>query len=243
MAASINLGKKEKRLLTLIGVVVVITVVVPTFLTDEALSYRRDKESAKNNLDKKIRELRENLDSVEERRAQIRRYITKYQSLVTRRVMDAPDTVSLVRHMREISNQRKQPATTFSFADSVELQSDKLGAVEGSSIIVSAHPMELSMQMLHDMDLFMFLESLQERVTNLSFPVSCQFTLLEPEFAIQRRENMTGTCEVVWYSVMDPDSNVDANGEIKEDEEGENSSTAQAGAQVDEGTESGLFGS
>lgn len=85
--------------------------------------------------------------------------------------------------------------------------------------------MQINMKMLHDLDMFMFMESLQSRISTFSFPVRCSFELLEPVFAIQNRENFDGSCQINWYSVKDPDANLDAEEESEDEAETE---TAQS---------------
>jgi len=222
MAASIKIGNKEKRLFGMVVLVIVFAVVIPNTLSENALRYRDTLGAERSQLEGAIRQLNQDLGSIEEKRAQVRRYISSYRDLVARQVFAPPDTVNLVRQMRDIRDTRRQSAVDFSFSATEMLEPGSIPTTQDSSVIVNIYPMEIQMKMLHDLDLFMFIESLQEQVQGTLFPVSCSFELLEPVFAIQNRENLDGTCEINWYSINDPDM-------LGDEEAADSTNTADSG--------------
>ena len=208
MAIDIKLGNKEKKLLFAVVVVFLFAFIGPQFLGEYALRYRDEQNAVKSRLEKNISSIEQSLDSIEDRKKILRRYISRYQTLVERRVLTLPSPVDLVKHMKNISMERRQNATKFEFDDNIVLSADATSYTEGSTIDVNVYPLNVEMGMLHDMDMFMFMESLEAKVPNLSFPVQCSMTLEQSEFAVTNRENMRGACRINWYAVTDPEQSV-----------------------------------
>lgn len=223
MAVNIKLGDKEKKLLGAVAVVFLIAFVVPQFLGDYALRYRSEQGSAQRQYQDSIASVRQDLDSIEDRKEILRRYVSRYQSLVERRVLSLPDSVELVKEMKGIAEERRQNATTFQFDDNARLQPANTVYTKNSTIGVDVYPLNVEMGMLHDMDIFMFMESLDDKVESISFPVRCSLILVESEFVVSNRENMQGACRINWYAVNDPDRNV----KTAEEEEAEAELAAQ----------------
>lgn len=210
---ALNLGNKEKNLVAWGFMAFVAFVLAPPFVEGYAQRYQQTQVSAKDIADKRVRELRENLSGIEGRKEILRRYINRYRALVDREIILPPDTVALVKHMKAISLRRKQEATTFNFGTNLSVPSEESKYTAGSSVGVEVYPLVLNMGMLHDMDMFMFLESLKERVSNISFPVRCSLELDNLEFEVAKRQNMTAECQINWYSVNDPERNIKSEGE------------------------------
>lgn len=203
--AAINLGENEKKtVMWLIGAFAAVAL-APEFLSTSALQYRDGALSEQRGLEKKISQLRQDLDGIEERKDILRRHLSRYQSLADRGIIAPPDPADLVRHMKIISQERRQEATQFAFRNSILLGADRAKYVADSDVKVSVTPLVLQMGMLHDMDMFMFMQSLGKQVANLSFPVRCTMTRLTEEFEPRQRRNMDGMCEIHWYAVDDPD--------------------------------------
>ena len=59
--------------------------------------------------------------------------------------------------------------------------------------------------MLHDLDIFMFMESLLAKEDNILFPVRCKIGRLHKDFSLEKRPNMVGQCDLAWYWVTDPE--------------------------------------
>lgn len=208
MAVNIKLGSKEKNLLGAVVVVFLFAFVGPQFLGDYAVIYRNAQGGIKQGFEKNIATIRQDLDSIEDRKEILRRYINRYQLLVEREVLALPNPVDLVKHMKAIATERRQNATKFEFGDNVIVPSASTAYTADSTINVNVSPLNVEMGMLHDMDMFMFMESLDSKLPNISFPVQCSMELVQIEFAVTNRENMRGVCQINWYAVTDPDQNV-----------------------------------
>ncbi|MGU9951107.1 MAG: hypothetical protein ACNYPH_02115 [Gammaproteobacteria bacterium WSBS_2016_MAG_OTU1] len=224
---AVNLGVKEKRLIIWGVIVLAITVIAPNLLSKEAFNYRNKQVSAKLTLDKKVNVLRTNLDGIEDRKSILRRYINRYKLLVEEETILPPDTVALVKHMKAINEQRKQEATSFEFGSNVKIGFKDSVYTLDSTVDINVLPLNIKMGMLHDMDMFMFLESLEERVSNVAFPVKCSLTLINESFSVSKRDNMSGECQVNWYSVTDPMRNLKS---IGEEDGGAQDETAETAA-------------
>ncbi len=220
-----QLGDKEKRMIVLIAVVFVLAFVAPQFVSDYSLQYVRSQNREKAALQEKITELQKNIDGIEDRKVILERYAKRYQSLVERERIALPDEVELVKEMKKIRERGKYQGIDFSFLDKVSLDSKDTVYTSDSTIKINVAPLLLEMGMLHDMDLFMFMEALSEKIPNLSFPVKCSMRLTQNDFVVADRENMRGECRINWYAVEDPDSNI-INKPAAEEEAGE---TALAG--------------
>ena len=68
--------------------------------------------------------------------------------------------------------------------------------------------MELSMPMLHDLDMFMFIEELKARVDDQFFPVQCRITRSQAQFALQIRNNFKALV-ILSVAIYDPESRED----------------------------------
>ena len=204
MAVEIKLGGKEKRLLGMVVVVFLFAFVGPGFLGDYALQYRNNQEALRVNYENQIQEIEGDLGSIEERKEILRRYINRYRRLVEQDVLSLPEPVNLVQQMKEITTQRKQNATAFQFGDNILLPPEDSTYTVDSSVGVNIYPLDIQMGMLHDMDIFMFMESLEDRVANIGFPVKCSIDIESSDFVVLDRENFQGACRISWYAVTDP---------------------------------------
>lgn len=202
-----NIGDKEKKMIMAVAVVFVLAFIAPGFVGNYAAQYLRQKTSERNKLENKIETLQKDIDSIEDRKIILERYVKRYESLVDRRLIFLPDEVNLVKEMKKIRRRGKYQGIDFSFLDKVLLDSEDTLYTENSTIKINVAPLRLEMGMLHDMDMFMFMESLSEQIPNVAFPVKCAMQLTQTDFAVVDRENMRGECQINWYSVEDPDSN------------------------------------
>lgn len=204
------LGKKEKKLVIIVGVVAVCALAAPGVLGNYTYQYQSEQLQLKNSLVKKKVKIEQDLGGIEDQKEILRQYINRYKVLVERDVIEPPDTVEVVKQMKSIGAERKLGATSFNFGNNVQLPPDASTYTAGSSVGVEVHPMILEMGMLHDMDMFMFLESLSGRVPTVSFPVRCSIRSLGNSFSIKDQENLRAMCQVNWYAVKDPERNLPA---------------------------------
>lgn len=206
--AAVQLGDKEKKMVVLVAVVFVLAFVAPQFVSDYSLQYVRAQDREKASLQQKISKLQEDIDGIEDRKVILERYAKRYQSLVERDRIALPDEVQLVKEMKRIRERGKYQGIDFSFLDKISLESGATSYTSDSTIKINVAPLLLEMGMLHDMDMFMFMESLSEKISNLSFPVKCSLRLTQDDFVVADRENMRGECQINWYAVEDPESNI-----------------------------------
>lgn len=219
----IKLGNKEKRLLTVFGVVFAVALIGPNVLSQYASQYERTKSQEASAAKTRLTEAQNELDGFEDQKKILRRYVDRYNSLVENDEISKPDVIDVVKKMKAIGIERKlQNATTFNFADEVVVEPEQSMYMKDSNVKIGIHPLNIEMGMLHDLDIFMFMESLGNQVSSRLFPVRCSMSLTELEFSIVERENMQASCEIHWYSVDDPDRN------IKTEEETEETTTATA---------------
>ncbi len=224
MAVNIRVGRREKKLIGIVAVVFVLAFVLPQVLSEYARGYSSEELSKKQAQEAQIATLRKDLDGIEERKDILRRYIRRYQSLVDRDVITLPGPVDLVNKMKKISADRRQKAVQFMFGDTRRLQAEDTIYTKDSTVQIEIYPLELSMGMLHDLDIFMFMESIEDQVSSLAFPVKCTMERLTSEFVVTDRENMQATCRINWYSVSDPDRRINTGQEAETEE------TASTGA-------------
>ena len=206
-----NLGDKEKKLIALVVVVFLLAFVAPEFVNNYSVQYLRTQANLKTKLQGEIGELQESIDGIEDRKVILDLYVKRYESLVERGLIFLPDEVEVVKEMKRIRERGKYQGIDFNFLDKVLLNSPDTKYTDGSTIRVNVAPLVLEMGMLHDMDLFMFMESLSKKIPNVAFPVKCSMRLTQADFVVADRENMRGECQINWYSVDDPESNINKN--------------------------------
>ena len=204
----IKLGNKEKRLITTVVVVFIVALVGPNVLGQYASQYEREKSQEVSAAKIKLTEAQNKLDGFEDEKKILRRYVDRYNELIENNEISRPDVIDVVKKMKAIGIKRKlHIATTFDFADEIVVEPEESMYMKDSNVKIGIHPLNIQMGMLHDLDIFMFMESLGDQVSSRLFPVKCSMSLLEPEFAIVERENMEASCEIHWYSVDDPERN------------------------------------
>lgn len=219
MAVNMKLGRREKKLVGIVSGVFAVAFILPQVLSDYANQYRSEELQKRQSHETRIATLRKDLDGIEERKEILRRYIRRYESLVDRDVLSLPGPVDLVNKMKQISADRRQKAVKFQFGSTRRLSPDDTIYTQDSSVQVEIYPLELRMGMLHDLDIFMFMESIEDQVSSLAFPVKCSMERLTDDFIVTDRENMMATCQINWYSVNDPDRKREAEEEEVELEE------------------------
>ncbi len=206
MNIAASLGRKENNMIAVLAVAFGVAFVAPEFVTTYSQQYIEQESGEKRQLEKRVAELQAEIDGIEDRKVILGRYVRRYRSLIERKIVRAPGKVSLVRQMKQINDEGKYKSVAFNFLDPIVIDPTETQYTADSTVEVEVSPLVLEMGMLHDMDMFMFLEELSERIPNVSFPVQCSMTSMETEFVVADRENMRATCQVNWYSVKDPES-------------------------------------
>ena len=211
MAIRINLTPKERNLAIAVAVIFALTVVAPNFALQYTNQYIGEQRSLKRTLEGEIAQLQDRLAGIEDERQAVRANRADYLRWVEAGAVGDQKlrAVSWVKSMKRIVTNRKLFPLSVDFDDEPTL----LAAADspfttGSSVQVRFWNMSMSMPMLHDLDVLMFFEAMDQRVDSMFFPVECSFNLLHQEFLLERRENMSSDCRLVWVSAHDPETKV-----------------------------------
>lgn len=211
MAMKITLTGREKTLLVVVAVVFSLTVLAPGFAVQYTTEYIGEQRELKRQIEAKIAELQDRLAGIEDERQAVRANRADYLRWVEAGVVGDQQlrAVGWVKSMKRIVTSRKLFPLAVNFDDAPNLlPAGNSPFTANSSVQVRFWNMHMSMPMLHDMDLLMFFEEMDRRVDSLFFPVECNFNMLHQEFILERRENMSSNCRVVWVSAHDPETKV-----------------------------------
>ena len=201
-----QLGPKEKSVIIKATLMFVIAVVVPSYLTDEASGYRNTEVSRQQRLQNQRADLQAKLDGIEEQRQLFRRNLESYNHWEERgAITESIDPVGWLDIMRQIRQRRRLSGISYDFGDNISLSPDRAEYTKNGTANINMVPMRVSMPMLHDMDMFMFLEDLASQADELFFPVACTLDRLEADFSPVVRNNVNAECHVVWVFMLDPD--------------------------------------
>ena len=201
-----QLGPKEKNVIVRAAVVFVVAVIVPSYLTDEANLYRNSEVNRQQQLQNQKSDLQAKLDGIEEQRQLFRRNLESYNRWQDRgAITESVDPVAWLDIMKQIRERRRLSGIAYDFGDNISIAPEQTEYTKGGSANINMVPMQVSMPMLHDMDMFMFLEDLASQTDELFFPVSCTLDRLEADFSPVVRNNVSAECQVVWIFMQDPD--------------------------------------
>lgn len=221
----IVIQEREKKLAKVIVAVIALAVVAPQYARQWSADYLQTESRERESLEAKVADLTEKLAGIEDQRQLLRLFISDYRKWEDSGSLDDHNLINWVRTMESIKNQRKLFEISFNFGDERELRSSESKFTEGSTAAISLVEMRVELDMLHDMDFLMFMESLDENTSALFFPSECAIDRVTSEFALQQRVNMKSTCTIRWLAVRDPDRRVAEEGEETEEAE----ETAQTG--------------
>ena len=214
--AAIVIQEREKTLAKVLVAMVLFALVAPKFANDWSVEYLNSESRRRENLEAKVADLTERLAGIEDQRQLLRRFINDYRKWDDSGSLDDHNLISWVRTMESIKNQRKLFDISFNFGDQRQLPSSGSKFTDGSTAAISLVEMQVEMDMLHDMDFLMFMESLDQGTSALFFPTQCEITRQTDEFALQQRVNLHSSCLIKWLAVRDPDRKVSQEGESEE---------------------------
>lgn len=197
--------EKEKKLGILVAVVFVATIIVPYFGEKYSIDYLSSQKRLDSKLRAEIRDFEQKLATIEDQRRLLRENREAYISWVEKGAVGEQKPVDWVRQMKNIVEERKLLPPKFTFSNPANHSSDAYPWTKDSTVNISVMSMSLEMPMLHDLDMLMFLDSLDTRVGSLFFPVECDFVRLETDFVLIERANMQASCELDWISINDPE--------------------------------------
>lgn len=204
----IDLSRREKRLLVIIGAFFFLTVVAPGFGLQYADGYAREQENLKGSLEQEIVDIRERLAGIEDEREQVRANRANYIRWVESGVVGEQDPVRWVRAAQKVQDDRGLFPLAYDF-ESEALQPPSLSPFTAeSSVQMRLWELNVQMPMLHDLDFLMFIQSMGEEWDGFMFPVDCSFNLVQSEFALEKRPNMDSQCKFVWVSAHDPETRI-----------------------------------
>ena len=203
--AAIVIQEREKTLAKVLVAVVIFAFAVPEYANQWSSEYLDSESRRRENLEAKVADLTERLAGIEDQRQLLRRFINDYRKWDASGSLDDHNLISWVRTMEAIKNQRKLFDISFNFGDQRQLQPDASRFTEGSTAAISLVEMQVQMDMLHDMDFLMFMESLDQGTSALFFPTDCTVNRVTENFALQQRVNLEASCLIKWLAVRDPD--------------------------------------
>ena len=219
--------EREKTLLKVLAAVLIFALAAPEYANQWAAEYLSQESRRRDNLESKVADLTERLAGIEDQRQLLRRFINDYRKWESSGSLDDHNLIDWVRKMESIKDERKLFQIAFNFGDERMLAPDSSKFTSGSTAAMSLVEMRVEMEMLHDMDFLMFMESLDQQTSALFFPTECELTRDTERFALQQRVNMKSNCLIKWLAVRDPDRKAAAA------EEGEAEETARAGDAAD----------
>lgn len=203
--AAIVIQEREKTLFKVLVAVLIFALAAPEFANQWGTEYLNRESQRRDNLESKVADLTERLAGIEDQRQLLRRFINDYRKWESSGSLDDHNLIGWVRAMESIKNERKLFQVGFNFGDERILTPNSSKFTDGSSASMSLVNMQVEMEMLHDMDFLMFMESLDQRTSALFFPTECELTRETERFQLQQRVNMKSTCLIKWLAVRDPD--------------------------------------
>lgn len=200
--------EREKKLGIFVAVIFLLVVALPYFGDQYSVDYLTTQKRLDRNLRTEIQDFQLKLATIEDQRRLLRENREAYISWVERGAVGEQKPVDWVRQMQNIVEERKLLPPSFSFDNPVNHSSDAYPWTKDSTANISVMSMSLKMPMLHDLDMLMFLDSLDSRVGSLFFPVECDFVRLESEFTLVKQANMQADCALNWISINDPEKTI-----------------------------------
>lgn len=203
-----NFSQKEKNLAIIFLVVVFLAGVLPYWGDKYSIEYLNRENGIKSELEQELQKLTADLADIENRRRVLQGNREAYLQWVQRGVVGAQDPVPWVNLMKDITLKRSLNPVEYSFRQEVDFAPGDFYLTKDSTVNFSSWEMDVSLPMLHDMDMFMFIGDLQKDADSFFLPLECSFSRLEEEFELINRPNINSECRLAWMSVKDPASNV-----------------------------------
>ena len=203
--AAIVIQEREKKLAKILAAVAVVALVLPEFASQWSSEYLARESARRNKLESKVADLSERLAGIEDQRQLLRRFIDDYRRWDEMGALDPHNLVPRVRAMEGIKDERKLFQIAFNFGEARPLDPEASKFTEGGTASINLMDMRVEMDMLHDLDFLMFMESLDRQSDALFFPTACDLERSSAEFALRQRVNMKAACTVKWMAMTDPE--------------------------------------
>ena len=198
---------KEKRIISKVFVFFLVFVIAPNVASNYVHQYSSDEQKEHNKLQRDEKNLRFKLEGIGDAREKFRKNDVSYRQWREKGVVSKnirQDPVEWIKVMGQVKKDRRLNVVQFKFGNSFNVPSERSKYTNGSTAEINILEMELSMPMLHDLDIFMFIEDIQDRIDDYFFPVQCWITRTEAQFALRVRDNFNGSCDFIWVAIYDP---------------------------------------
>ena len=214
-----QLKEKEKKIITQILVFFVIAVVLTNIAQKYSVEYSYEQNKTKRDLQDRESSLNANLAGIEDAQLKFRLNNKQFKELQKKGFVDRSqrqDPVNWIKVMQKIKTERRLNVVNFNFGEGFTLQPGSSIYTDGSTAGINILDMEISMPMLHDLDIFMFSKELEERTDSILFPVECTIIRSEEVFDLKISDNFSGLCNFIWVAINDPESKVKGEEEVTE---------------------------
>ena len=211
------MNKKEKSILIFTAIWLAALVGIPNslggFLTDHANAEKRRQSDLVNRED----ELRQRLADVESERELVLKFSNSYEEIEGRGYFQEPNKVKWLEVMQDIIDKRGLYGMTYDF-DTTENYAPGVSKLsKDSTIEFRVDKINLQSTMLHDLDIFMFIEDYRSALGNSLIPTYCEIAKTEPDYELRNQPNFSVECTFDWVSLIDPNRRKDSGEEEQTD--------------------------
>ena len=199
------LQSRERKYIVKIGILIAVFLVAPNYVINSSDEFRRTESLRQNRLAQELASYVDRLARIEDERDLFRRFSDSYERLLDRGILNTPDRRSLLETASEIGRDRSFFEIGYRFDEPTEIVADQNRITEGSTIRVRIDRLAMQMEMLHDLDTFIFLEDYQSRINEKLVPTFCRFERKTPGFQVVNRPNFSSECNIDRISIIDPE--------------------------------------
>ena len=196
--------QKEKKLSIFMVIAAVVLIAAPGFGKTYSFNYLSDKQDKIRRLEGELAQYELDITGIDERRQLLQANRQDYLKWVNRGVVGEQKPVKWVKLMDRIQRSRGLFEVSYDFEGEQEFPPESFSLTADSTVRMVFWEMDLDMGMLHDLDVFMFLNDLREGTGSFFFPFQCSFSRETDDFQLTSQENMQASCAINWVSVKDP---------------------------------------
>lgn len=200
------LQSRERKYIVKIGVLIAILLVAPNYVINSSDEFRRTESLRQNRLAQELASYVDRLARIEDERDLFRRFSDSYERLLERGILRTLDRRALLETAAEVGKDRSFFEIGYRFEEPTEVVADQNRITEGSTIRVRIDRLAVQMEMLHDLDTFIFLEDYQDRIGEKLVPTFCSFVRKTPGFQVVNRPNFSSECSIDRVSIIDPEA-------------------------------------
>jgi hypothetical protein len=149
--------------------------------------------------------LQQRLASIQDEERLQNRYAQIYRDWQERGVLDDEDRLQWVEVLQQIQTEREFFPISYQIDAQKSYPTEYSAYTKDSSVKIKSSAMDLRMEMLHVLDMLLFMEDYQ-KATNIAFiPVHCRMERKSEKFAAVNRGHVNSECKIEWITVEDPD--------------------------------------